>query len=343
MRDNALIVNFGGIGNGAMTMPIVKSLVSRRIYNDIFCTANPLFSDSRFFKLIGIDKRVFPVNAMWRRFDLKDWDDIHNFLVQNNIHTIYNLRNEELSQYNDFKRKHRDEFHFVDIDYRNLIRRKRGERVVDDIYHLFSRIKIKNNKKTAEWLAPFKKKYKNVHQYFKIGFSVSGSNFNKEWSEKKWIALGRALLRKSKKIKIVIFYGTSSDDYRKACRIQEGVDGGLRCNVVSRADLYSVAKDIGKLNCFVSNDTGFLHIAAAIGIPCVGLYLTTDPAIWAPNTFRPHVFLKSSRVGKCPLWRRYAGTCEHFYKKCPERFGEDIDVRSTISAIEALSPTFKDS
>ena len=343
MQSNAFIANFGGIGNGVMTMPIIALLVKRRIYNNIFCTTNPLFSDGRFFKFSGIEKKVFLVNATWRRFDINDWNDIYNFLAQNNIRTVYNLRNEELDQYNDFKKRYGHKFRFVNINYKNLIRRKKGKRVADDIYHLFSGVRIKNNKKIAEWLSPFKKKYNNTHQGLRVGFSVSSSNFNKEWDEGKWIALGRAILSRSKKTKVTIFHGISADDYKKACRVQKGIDDKARCNIILRTDLYSIARDIGKLACLISNDTGFVHMAAALGIPYIGIYLTTDPAVWAPNTFSPHIFLKSSRVGKCPLWRGYAGTCGHFYRKCPERFRENINIGNAISAMETLFPIFKDS
>jgi ADP-heptose:LPS heptosyltransferase len=38
---------------------------------------------------------------------------------------------------------------------------------------------------------------------------------------------------------------------------------------------------------FVSADTGPLHLAAASGVPCLGLFTQTDPArygAWAPST-----------------------------------------------------------
>ena len=38
---------------------------------------------------------------------------------------------------------------------------------------------------------------------------------------------------------------------------------------------------------YVGNDSGITHVAAALGIPVVGLYGPTDPAIWGPRG--PHV------------------------------------------------------
>jgi ADP-heptose:LPS heptosyltransferase len=34
---------------------------------------------------------------------------------------------------------------------------------------------------------------------------------------------------------------------------------------------------------FIGSDSGLLHVAAAVGVRCVGLYGPTDPGAWAPT------------------------------------------------------------
>ena len=51
---------------------------------------------------------------------------------------------------------------------------------------------------------------------------------------------------------------------------------------VSGISLRALAGFMSLLSCYVGNDTGTLHLAAALGLPTLGLYGPTDPAIWAP-------------------------------------------------------------
>jgi ADP-heptose:LPS heptosyltransferase len=46
--------------------------------------------------------------------------------------------------------------------------------------------------------------------------------------------------------------------------------------------LRQVAALFRHLTLYVGNDTGTLHLAAAVGAPTLGLFGPTDPAVWAP-------------------------------------------------------------
>jgi ADP-heptose:LPS heptosyltransferase len=51
---------------------------------------------------------------------------------------------------------------------------------------------------------------------------------------------------------------------------------------MTRLSLRSLASFLRCLTLYVGNDTGTLHLAAGLGVPTVGLFGPTDPAIWAP-------------------------------------------------------------
>ena len=56
---------------------------------------------------------------------------------------------------------------------------------------------------------------------------------------------------------------------------------------MSLSSLSELARFAGGLSLFVSGDTGPLHLAAASGVPCLGLFTQTDPpatAASAPST-----------------------------------------------------------
>ena len=40
---------------------------------------------------------------------------------------------------------------------------------------------------------------------------------------------------------------------------------------------------------YVGNDSGITHLAAAVGVPVVGLFRKTDPAVWGPRGERVHI------------------------------------------------------
>jgi len=63
------------------------------------------------------------------------------------------------------------------------------------------------------------------------------------------------------------------------------------------ADLYELACWLAQARVYLGNDSGIAHLAAAVGVPVVAIFLTTDPAVWAPRG--PHVrVLRSPDVGQ---------------------------------------------
>jgi ADP-heptose:LPS heptosyltransferase len=48
-------------------------------------------------------------------------------------------------------------------------------------------------------------------------------------------------------------------------------------------DLYELACHLSRARVYIGNDSGISHLAAAVGVPTVAIFLTTDPRIWAPR------------------------------------------------------------
>jgi hypothetical protein len=48
-------------------------------------------------------------------------------------------------------------------------------------------------------------------------------------------------------------------------------------------NLRDLAEWLAGARCFVGNDSGITHLAAAVGVPVVALFGPTDPAVWAPR------------------------------------------------------------
>jgi heptosyltransferase III len=48
-------------------------------------------------------------------------------------------------------------------------------------------------------------------------------------------------------------------------------------------DLYELACWISTARLYIGNDSGISHLAAAVGTPVIGIFMATDPKIWAPR------------------------------------------------------------
>lgn len=313
-------------------MPVLQFLIRRKIFNKIFCTSNRIIRDGRFLKIANVKESIFFVDPMWRRFNKDNWDEIYRFLKLNKITEIYNFRNENLEEYIEFKDKY-SEFNYHNLDFEKLKSRKEKITVYDDIFSFFEDIGYVNNKTSSEWLFHFRDRQKNSD--IKVGFMVSAGQMNKKLHTKKWVDLGKMLLNNINNLTIEIFSGIKEDEVKNSEYIVNQI-GSLRSYYVGSLDLMETLKRVGDLNCLVSNDTGLIHMAGAIGIPTIGIYISTDPEIWKPNIFVKNDFVKSDTVGKCENWKFYAGTCDHFYQICKETRKENIDPKVIYNKVQEI-------
>lgn len=69
---------------------------------------------------------------------------------------------------------------------------------------------------------------------------------------------------------------------------------GLRVphTLISSRPIREVAAMLAQMNLVISNDTGIMHVAAAVGVPVLSLFGPTDPLQWAP-TGSKHKYLLS--------------------------------------------------
>lgn len=100
-----------------------------------------------------------------------------------------------------------------------------------------------------------------------------------------------------------------------ATTIAAGLGG--RVEVVTDLPLMEVARRIAVCTCFLANDSGLMHLAAAVGVPTIGLFGPTDPVRTAP---RGQIALRARGVSCAPCWplrgvgRRPA--CPHAERLC---------------------------
>jgi heptosyltransferase-1 len=99
----------------------------------------------------------------------------------------------------------------------------------------------------------------------------------KQWPEERWIALGRALAARG--LETHLPWGTEAERQRSE-RIAAGVPGA---RVPGRRPLDELARRVAAARFVVGVDTGLLHLAAALGVPLVGIFLGSEPGLTGPK------------------------------------------------------------
>ncbi len=98
----------------------------------------------------------------------------------------------------------------------------------------------------------------------------------KQWPEQHWIALGQTLAARS--VKSVLPWGSPAERERSE-RIAAVVPGA---RVPDKRPLDQVAGLIAGASAVVGVDTGLLHVAAALGVPLVAIFLASTPELTRP-------------------------------------------------------------
>jgi heptosyltransferase-1 len=120
----------------------------------------------------------------------------------------------------------------------------------------------------------------------RAGLATAGSSYGilfhatarpeKEWPEASWIALGRALGARGSAL--VLPWGTQAE-HARSTRIAAAV--GI-ARVPDRQPLDRVARLVAGASFVVGVDTGLLHLAAALGVPLVAIFVGSEPGLTGP-------------------------------------------------------------
>jgi heptosyltransferase-1 len=97
----------------------------------------------------------------------------------------------------------------------------------------------------------------------------------KEWPQPHWQALAAAL---SRDIDVVLPHG---NDREQARSIDIAADNP-RARVAERRPLDAMARLIAGASYVVGVDTGLLHLAAALGVPLVAIFVASEPRLTGP-------------------------------------------------------------
>lgn len=107
----------------------------------------------------------------------------------------------------------------------------------------------------------------------------------KQWPQEHWIALGQMLAARG--FAVVLPWGSPTERERSE-RIAAAVPGA---RIPEKRALDEVARLIAGAAVVVGVDTGLLHVAAALGVPLVAIFLASAPELTRPLGQGPTVIL----------------------------------------------------
>ncbi len=99
------------------------------------------------------------------------------------------------------------------------------------------------------------------------------SRDDKLWDEQNWIALGKHLNQMG--AHIVLPWGNEQEKARSE-RLCSAISGAI---CTPRINLEEAVAMLGRARAVVGVDTGLSHLAAALGVPTIGIYTATDPGL----------------------------------------------------------------
>ena len=116
----------------------------------------------------------------------------------------------------------------------------------------------------------------------------------KTWPLERFALLSDWLAKKNMSV-VLVGHGLDQEVSEK---MQVRVNAPL-ISLVGKTNLLELAALMKHSDLFVGNDTGVMHIAAAVGCPVLGLFGPTDPSVWGPRGKKTKVLYKGLDCRAC--------------------------------------------
>ncbi len=183
-----------------------------------------------------------------------------------------------------------------------------------------------DEKFAGDWLVK-----RGIARDFKVGFHAGCARFKNQakrrWAEGKFIQLGKALVQRYK-AKILIFGGP--DEVQTNQRIDQSLEGDGY--MVKGTTIKQTAALMKRCDLFVTNDSGLMHIAAAVGLPTVAIFGPTNPGWVHPWKTKYEIIRRDFSCSPCFFYSARPLSCQYGDFRCIE----SISVEEVLEGIEKL-------
>lgn len=289
---NILIIQLWGIGETILTIPAIKAL--KKKYNktniSILCTQrnrDVYFNYPFIDKLKVVSLNPFSLNWFilknWRKYDIViDMEEYLNisaiisfFIGKYTVgysHGVRSLLYSKKVKYNDKQHISKTFFELV-----------KALGVKDSI----EKLEKLNYTGTDKKIVDLALKYSKINKKdFLIGIAPGAAESSKSrmWPKENFAELIEAAYKKKKNVKVILI----GADYEK--KLNDSIinlikNKKITKNVFNFAGQFTLKQTfylISKCNIFIGNDSGPMHIAAAMNVKTIGLFGPNTPARFAP-------------------------------------------------------------
>jgi ADP-heptose:LPS heptosyltransferase len=157
-----------------------------------------------------------------------------------------------------------------------------------------------------------------------VAISIGAKDDVKDWGDRNWSAL-LARLRERLPGWGLVMLGADVERDRSQALLEQWRGGGL--NLCGRLSVRESAAVLSRARVFCGHDSGPLHLAAAVGTPCVAVFSSRNlPGVWFPYGSQHEVIYHRIDCEGCQL------------KVCPDRNKECI---RSISVDEVLAAVMR--
>lgn len=163
-----------------------------------------------------------------------------------------------------------------------------------------------------------------------LALSVGTKVEVKDWSEPNWLALMLNLRSTYHDLPVVAVGSEEESERTERCL---ALWPGPKLNLCGRVPVRTVAAVLARARVFVGHDSGPMHLAATMGVPCVAIFAARNlPGQWYPKGHRSVVIYHKTDCYGCDL-----EVCPVHLKKCIL----SITVKDVGDAVRQLLPALR--
>jgi len=152
----------------------------------------------------------------------------------------------------------------------------------------------------------------------------------RRWPREYFVQLVR-MLEKKYHAKILLIGGSSEEEYTLG--IAKEADIPAVVSLAGRLTIKQLATLLSKADLMITNDSGPLHLACALGVKTISFFGPETPVLYGPSTKSHHVFYKNISCSPCiNVHNTKTARCRHGHPDCLELIGVD----EVLEAVESL-------
>ncbi len=338
--EKILIIRLSSLGDVVLTTPVIRSLKQKFPQSQIFFLTKVqyqdlLTSDPYVFDLVGFDpqdkhKGISGFFKLIRELNALEFDllvDLHanlrSFLLRRLLKAGIKIKYDK-----------RWLARFLLVHFKFL--KAKPNPTIDSYLKTLGKIGVSRcernpriflNQKSEDFLKDFVIEKKIEKDDIVVGIHPGAKWETKRWTEEKFARVCQVLIRKPE-LKVILF--GDQEDQVAIERISSRT-GDHKVSKAVNLPLSDLLGPIKRCDCFVTNDSGPMHIASAVGVPVVAIFGPTHPQLGFSPIGSENVVLSANvECSPCSL---------HGEKKCRKRARYCMDLiepEMVTDAVEKL-------